>query len=281
MRRAADMDMAMIMRMITGMHIGTSMRTGMDMTMGMGMTTGMGMGMDTAITATDQAVWSRLLAWMSPSFPTGAFSYSHGLETAVEDGSVHDAVTLGGYVGTVLAHGAGRTDSAFLALAWRAQMRDDLEALAEIADVAAAMRGSAELALESHAQGRAFLSTVRAAWPHARLDAAAACLAQREVEIASPIAVAIAGAVWAIPLDALLLAHLHAMAANLVSAGVRLVPLGQTDGQRVVAALEDPIRAAARRASEVTGIDAVCAAAPVIDLLSIRHETQYTRLFRS
>jgi urease accessory protein len=246
-----------------------------------GMIMGMGMGMGMGVTATDPGTWSRLLAWMSPSFPTGAFSYSHGLETAVDDGAVSDAATLGAYVGTVLAHGAGRTDAALLVLAWRAQMRGDGDAVAQIAELAAAMRGSAELALESHAQGRAFLTTVRAAWPHADLDEAAERLAARDIEIASPVAVAIAGAVWAIPLDALLLAHLHAMASNLVSAGVRLVPLGQTDGQRVVAALEEPIRAAARRAAAVTGSDAICSAAPAIDLLSIRHETQYTRLFRS
>jgi urease accessory protein len=266
--------------MVTFMTTATAMGTGT----GTGMITGIGMdtrtAMDTAITATDPAAWSRLLAWMSPSFPTGAFSYSHGLETAVEDGAVHDAATLCAYVGTVLAHGAGRADAALLALAWRAQARDDNEGLAEIAELAAAMRGSAELALESHAQGRAFLSTVRAAWPHARLDAAAEMLAARDIAVASPIAVAIAGAVWEIPLDALL-AHLHAVAANLVSAGVRLVPLGQTDGQRVIAALEEPIRMAARHAADVTDADTVYAAAPVIDLLSIRHETQYTRLFRS
>jgi urease accessory protein len=273
----------MVTLMTTGTGMGMGMGTGTGT--GMGMITGIGMdtrtAMDTAITATDPAAWSRLLAWMSPSFPTGAFSYSHGLETAVEDGAVHDAATLCAYVGTVLAHGAMRTDAALLALAWRAQARDDKEGLAGIAELAAAMRGSAELALESHAQGQAFLSTVRAAWSHARLDAVAELLAARDIAVASPIAVAVAGAVWEIPLDALLLAHLHAVAANLVSAGVRLVPLGQTDGQRVIAALEEPIRIAAHHAADVTDADTVYAAAPVIDLLSIRHETQYTRLFRS
>ena len=269
--------MGTVTLMTTAMAMATVTVTGTGTGIGMDTRT----DMDTAITATDPAAWSRLLAWMSPSFPTGAFSYSHGLETAVEDGSVRDATTLCAYVETVLAQGAGRTDAALLALAWRAQARDDDDELAGIAELAAAMRGSAELALESHAQGRAFLSTVRAAWPHARLDAAAEMLAARDIVVASPIAVAIAGAVWEIPLDALLLAHLHAVAANLVSAGVRLVPLGQTDGQRVIAALEGRIRIAARLAADVTDADAVCAAAPVIDLLSIRHETQYTRLFRS
>ncbi|MFO0295267.1 MAG: urease accessory protein UreF [Rhodospirillales bacterium] len=240
--------------------------------------------MDTATTtptAEPSAALLRLLAWMSPSFPTGAFSYSHGLEMAVEDGSVRDAATLRAYVATALAHGAGRTDAAFLALAWRAADVGDDVALSAVAERAAAMRGSAELALESLSQGRAFLSTVCAAWPLPRLARAAELLAARGIEVAHPVAVALVGSAWSIPLADLLLAHLHAFVANLVSAGVRLVPLGQTDGQRALAALEPSIRAAADGAAEVAGLDEIWAAAPAIDLLSIRHETQYTRLFRS
>ena len=273
MRMAASIVMTMIM--------GTGMTTGMGMTTATIIRMDTDMAMATDVIATDPAVLLRVLSWMSPSFPTGAFSYSHGLETAVEDGTVRDVASLGAYVGSVLAHGAGHTDAALLALAWRAMSREVLDGLVEIATVAAALRTSPELALESLSQGRAFLSTVRAAWPNARLDAAAAALAAHELDIAHPIAVAIAGAAWAIGLEILLPAHLHAMAANLVSAGVRLVPLGQTDGQRAIAALEHPVRLAALRAAGVADLDAVWSAAPAIDLLSIRHETQYTRLFRS
>jgi urease accessory protein len=245
--------------------------------------------MDTATTgmaiATDMAgpetTLPRLLAWMSPSFPTGAFSYSHGLEMAVEDGRVRDLATLVDFVSTVLSRGAGHADAAFLVLAWRACREGDDDALAAVAERAAAMRGSAELALESQAQGRAFLATVRAAWPRPALVAAGDMLAARGIEVAHPVAVAIAGAAWDLPLEALLLAHLHAVAANLVSAGVRLVPLGQTDGQRAIAALEEEAARAAARALSIATVDDVFSTAPAIDLLSIRHETQYTRLFRS
>jgi len=106
-------------------------------------------------------------------------------------------------------------------------------------------------------------------------------LAARGIEVAHPVAVAIAGAAWDLPLEALLLAQLHAVAANLVSAGVRLVPLGQTDGQRAIAALEEEAARAAARALSIGTIDDVFSTVPAIDLLSIRHETQYTRLFRS
>jgi len=253
--------------------------------MRMTMTTIMDMGTTAMAIATEMAgpetTLPRLLAWMSPSFPTGAFSYSHGLEMAVEDGRVRDLATLVDYVSTVLARGAGHADAAFLVLAWRACREGDDDALATIAERAAAMRGSAELALESHAQGRAFLATVRAAWPRPAFAAAGDMLAARGIEVAHPVAVAIAGAAWDLPLEALLLAHLHAVAANLVSAGVRLVPLGQTDGQRAIAALEEEAARAAARALSIGTIDDVFSTAPAIDLLSIRHETQYTRLFRS
>jgi urease accessory protein len=245
------------------------------------MATGMATGMVTAIAMAESSSLLRLLAWMSPSFPTGAFSYSHGLEMAVEDGAVGDVATLRAYVGTALAWGAGSTDAAFLALAWRAATAGDGAGLRAVAERAAAMRGSAELALESLSQGRAFLATARAAWPSAALADHAAAIEGEGIEVAHPVAVALVGAAWAVPLDELLTAYLHAFAANLVSAGVRLVPLGQTDGQRALAALEAPIRAAAARAVDVPDLDAVSAAAPAIDLLSIRHETQYTRLFRS
>jgi urease accessory protein len=223
----------------------------------------------------------RLLAWMSPSFPTGAFSYSHGLEMAVEDGSVRDATTLRAYVTSVLDHGAGHVDAAFLALALRAWAAEDVVALLNVAERAAAMRGSAELALESSAQGQAFLTTARAAWPHRAIDTGARALAAAALPVAHPIAVAIVGAAWKIAPTALVPAFLHALAANLVSAGVRLVPLGQTDGQRCLAALEPTIRAAAARARAIARAEDILGSAPAIELLSIRHETQYTRLFRS
>jgi urease accessory protein len=223
----------------------------------------------------------RLLAWMSPAFPTGAFSFSHGLETAVEDGRVKRVEDLVGYATTAITRGAGQLDAAFLVLAYRAVIARDDAALIDVAERAAAMRGSAELALESRVQGQAFLTTVRAAWPSPDIDAPAAVLRSAGIEIAHPIAVALAAAAARLPLDATLEAFLHGFAANLVSAGVRVIPLGQTDGQRALAALEPVVARAAALALDVADVDDLGASAPLIDLLSIRHETQYTRLFRS
>jgi urease accessory protein len=138
------------------------------------------------------------------------------------------------------------------------------------------MRGTAETALESAQQGASFFATAQAVWPHPRMDAFAA---RNGAKPSLPVAVALLCA-GSVPLEAALGAYLHAAAANLVSAGVRLVPLGQTDGQRSIAALEGAVIETAARAA-VTALDDLATAAPTVDWSSMRHETQYTRLFRS
>jgi urease accessory protein len=219
----------------------------------------------------------RLMTWLSPSYPLGAFSYSHGLEYAVETGLVRDREGLAGFVATAVSAGAGRSDGALLVAAWRATEAGDRAALDDVAELAHAWRGTAETALESRAQGAAFLATTRSAWPHPLLDALAL---RHRGEVALPVAVGVAAAAHEIPLAETLIAYLHGFAGTLVSAGVRLIPLGQSDGQRVIAALE-PVIAGAARAVLATPLDEIGTAAPVIDRCSMRHETQYTRLFRS
>src|ERR1700751_3627511 len=113
----------------------------------------------------------RLIAWMSPAYPTGAYSYSHGIEAAVEEGLVRDRVTLVSWCGHILHHGAGWIDAVLLAKAYIAAEADDWTALNAIADLAAAMRGTREMGLESVQQGAAFLTASRAAWPNPKLEA--------------------------------------------------------------------------------------------------------------
>jgi urease accessory protein len=229
-----------------------------------------------AITMAEAALF-RLMTWLSPSYPVGAFSYSHGLEYAVEIGAVADRATLGDWIVTALAAGAGRSDAVLFAAAFRAAIAGNVALLDDIAELAAAWRGTRETVLESEAQGTAFLATTRAAWPHAWLDT----LAQRRHGfVAFPVAVAVACAAHGVPLAQGLTAYLHAVAGNLVSAGVRLIPLGQTDGQRTLAALAAPVAKAVERAL-AAALDEVGTASPVLDWCSMRHETQYTRLFRS
>lgn len=227
---------------------------------------------------TDGAALYRLLAWLSPAYPIGAFSYSHGLEYAIEDGLVCDRESLRAWIAGVLTHGAGRVDGALFVVAWRAADSGDEAALDSVAELAAAWRGTAEMALESRQQGTSFATITKTAWPDARLDA---LLARHNGEVALPVAVAVAAAWHGIALSAALTGYLHAFAANLVSAAVRAIPLGQTDGQRTLAALEADVAAAAERAVAVSSLDEVGSATPLVDWCSMRHETQYTRLFRS
>jgi urease accessory protein len=221
----------------------------------------------------EAAALYRLMAFLSPSYPIGAFSYSGGIEWAVEAGDIRDAASLQDWLSLVIEHGSGFCDAVFFAHAHRAA--GDPAALAAIAEFATAFASSKERYLETIAQGRAFLDTTRAAWPCATLEALAAL-----PEIALPVAVAVACSGHGIPLGAALTAFLHAQAAAWISAGVRLIPLGQTDGQRILAALETAVEATAGRAL-VTPLDDIGSAAFRADIASMRHETQYTRLFRS
>jgi len=219
----------------------------------------------------------RLMAWLSPSYPIGAFSYSSGIEWAVEAGDINDAATFEHWLAVVIGEGGGFCDAVFFVHAHRAVAASDDTALRALAELAAVFSPSKERHLETTAQGRAFLDTTRAAWPTPALDR---LLAVWDGAVALPIAIAVASAGHGIALAPALHAFLHAMTANLISTGLRLVPLGQTDGQRILAALEPVATATAARAL-VTPLDEVGGAAFRADLASMRHETQYTRLFRS
>jgi len=220
----------------------------------------------------------RLLAWLSPSYPIGAFSYSHGIEMAVEESFVRDRTSLIAWIASVLRDGTGRVDSALFAAAWRAAEAENWPAFDDIAERATAWRGTSEMALEQRQQGGSFLSITRLAWPAPALDDAHDRLAG---EIALPVAVALAAAAHGVPLEAALIGYLHAFTANLISAALRSVPLGQTDGQLALAALQPIVQATADAAIAVESLDEVGTATPLLDWCSMRHETQYTRLFRS
>jgi urease accessory protein len=219
----------------------------------------------------------RLMAWLSPAYPVGAFSYSSGIEWAVEAGDIKDAETLRQWLAAMLAEGGGFCDAALFVHAYHATANADDAALRNVAALAAALVPSKERFLETTAQGRAFLDATRAAWP---------CPALMRLQdawkgaVALPVAVAVACAGHDIACEPALGAFLHALTANWISAGVRLIPLGQTDGQRVLAALEVTVAATAARAL-VTPLDEIGSATFRADLATMRHETQYTRLFRS
>jgi urease accessory protein len=235
-------------------------------------------GISTATTTTSTTITTdipalRLLAWLSPAFPTGGFAYSHGIEFAVEAGDITSGASLQSWVADVLAHGAGRSDAILLRHAHRAA--GDPAALAGIAELALAMAPSRERLAESTGQGNAF-ALAAGAWNAAVLVG----LAARVEAIAYPVAVGALAGAHDVPEDAACAGLLQAFAANLISAAVRLVPLGQSAGLAVLAGLEPVILAVTAQTGSAT-LDDIGGAAFRSDLAAMRHETQYTRLFRS
>jgi urease accessory protein len=217
------------------------------------------------------------MAWLSPAYPVGAFSYSSGIEWAVEAGDIKDAESLRAWLAGLIGTGSGFCDAVLFVQAHRAVANNDDAALHAAAELGAALVTSKERLLETAAQGRAFLDVTHAAWSCAalvRLDAV------WQGSVALPIAVGVTCAGHGIACEPALHAFLHALAANWISAGVRLIPLGQTDGQRVLAALEGDIAACAARVL-ITPLDDIGSCTMRADIAAMRHETQYTRLFRS
>jgi urease accessory protein len=230
-----------------------------------------------AMTESEAAALYRLMTWLSPAFPVGAFSYSSGIEWAVEAGDITDAASLRDWLASMLADGPGFCDGVFLAQAHRAASTHDDAGLREIAELASAFVPSRERQLETSSQGRAFIEIARSAWNCDGLDD---MIAHCNGAMVYPVAVGIVSSAHKIPLAPTMHAFFHALTSNWISAGARLVPLGQTDSQRVLAWLEPVVVATAKRALEAS-LDDLGSATFRADLAGMRHETQYTRLFRS
>jgi len=203
-----------------------------------------------------------LMQWLSPAFPVGAFAYSHGVEQAITDASVHDAHSLQDWIAALVNHGSGRADAIMLAAAYRAD--DPLHT----DKTARAFAASAERLKETDLQGAAFCDTARAVWGlHIRA-------------LTYPVAVGTAARAMSIPLERTLPLYLHAFASNLVSATQRALPLGQTDGQKVLAQLAPTLHAVAQQA-ETSTLDDLSSTTFASDIAAMRHETLAPRIFRS
>ena len=206
-----------------------------------------------------------LSQWLSPAYPVGAFAYSHGLEWAIREGLVADAVTLKSWLAGVLAEGSGRADAVALAMTHRAATTDEV---CEVNRLARAFAASAERIRESERQGAAFSATTRAVWG---LDLP---------DLMYPVAVGRAAGLKGIEAEPTVAIYLQSFASNLVSAAVRLVPLGQTDGQTALAALAPLCRRMAAEALD-SGPDDLWSNAWASDIAAMKHETQQPRLFQS
>jgi len=222
----------------------------------------------------------RLQNWLSPAFPTGSYSYSHGLERAVESNQIHHRPSLVDWLDADIRFGSARNDAIFFVEAWRCAARGDQIHLLETAELAAAFRATSEFALEASQQGASCLATLRDVWRDPAIEALAEGLRHQSIQPLLPIVIAVRSAADGVPVDSALRAFLNALVSNLVTAGVRLIPLGQTDGQRALAQLEDAVLETSEDALNA-GIDALGSAALMVEFASMLHETQYTRLFRS
>ena len=223
---------------------------------------------------TDVAAALKLQSWLSPAFPIGAFSYSHGLEPLIDQGRVTDRAGLVAWLETVLKQGSARVDARHFVASHRAA--PDADAAVALNAEARAWLPTAELAQESELQGGAFLNTVLAAWPTDAIEAFAAGLDDRPT---LPVAAGFVAGAHNVSLELAAALFLQAFAANVISAGVRLIPLGQTDGQLATAALEPVIAKAAAEA--IATPDDLWTATPAHETASMSHETQYARIFRS
>ena len=211
----------------------------------------------------------RLMTWLSPAFPVGAFSYSHGIERAIEEGVIGDRAGLVGWLGELLVRGSGWNDAVLLAESWRQAKAGGASQSAELAE---ALAGSRERHMETTLQGEAFIAGL-ASWSNKARPAV-------PEGAPYPVAVGAAAAQNGIAVEAALTAYLHAFDSNLVQAAVRLVPLGQKDGVAALAALEETVLATAARAAGST-LDDLGSSAFMSEIMAMRHETQYSRVFRS
>ena len=200
-----------------------------------------------------------LTQWMSPAYPVGSFAWSHGLENAVARGQVRDAASLQDWLAVVLEQGSGRSDAILLCAAHRGE---------DVAELAAALAPSRERLMETMQQGAAFAAITRAVWGLDLRDAA------------YPVVVGRAAGMMGLPVVATAQVYLFSFASALTHAAQRLMPLGQTKGQQVLAALASLCQALGEVATSL-GVDDIGASAIAIDIASMRHEVQEPRIFRS
>ena len=212
----------------------------------------------------------RLVTWLSPAFPVGAFAYSGGLEQAVHDALITDAPALRRWLEALIRHGSSWNDAVLLAESYRAC--DDPPRLEAVRELAEALAGSRERHLEMTLQGEAFLAAA-AHWPHPVLDTLIGA-------VAYPVAVGAVAGAHNTGSEPALAAYLHATASNLVSVAIRCSVTGQKHGVGVLAELEPVISETAVRASSST-LDDLGSATILADISALRHETLHSRLFRS
>ena len=223
----------------------------------------------------------RLQSWMSPAFPTGAYTFSHGLESAIFDGAVFDAEGVRDWIGAVIEHGSGRNDAIVTAASHAAVTEAREEEIPAINALSLALSAGAERRRESVLLGASFREAA-APWfgPGAETGGDRDPLSSLSGDCALPVAVGALSARAALPLRPVLASSLQSTAANLAWIAARLVPLGQRETLATIAALEAPLARLAETAAEST-LDDLGGCAVRADIDSLRHERQRSRVCRS
>lgn len=216
-----------------------------------------------------------LLQLASPALPVGAYSYSEGLETLVEQGVIYEHNSLGNWIKQELHYGAIQLEAAVMVRAYRSLSQNDLAALSYWNAWASAAKETTELRSQSWQMGNSLIALLRNLEP--QLDSVVSILG---TPCNYSIAFGIAAAYWQIDLSNALLGYLHSWTSNIISAGVKLIPLGQTAGQKLLLELGDQL-AISTQAILLLEDKKLQSCSWGLALASIAHETQYTRLFRS
>ena len=203
-----------------------------------------------------------VMQWMSPAFPIGAFAYSHGLEWAIDKDHVSNGEKLQKWITDLLEYGSLRTDAIFISLILRGH---DAKKMNELS---MALCPAGERLLETKLQGSAFAKVIEDVW-------------QQDIgELSLPIAVALAAKNQSIEQDLILPAYLHAFCSNLISAAIRLIPIGQTEGQRIMLELYTTISDLVHTAYE-SEIDDLNSACFFSDVSAMEHEYLQPRIFKT
>ncbi len=220
---------------------------------------------------------TRLLQLASPALPVGAFSYSQGLEWAIESGMVHDEASALAWIGDLLEHNLGGFEAPLLARLIAAWQEGDADAVRRLNALYLASRESAELRAETLQMG---YSLVRLLRELGDFPAVIPSALESLGDVSFPAAWSAAAATWEIPAEQAVTAYLWAWAENQAMAALKAVPLGQSAGQRILLTLGTRVPAIAQRAPTLDP-EAWSNLAPGFAIACSRHETQYSRLFRS
>ena len=201
-----------------------------------------------------------LFSWFSPNFPIGSFNFSHGLEAAVEMKFIHDSFTLENWISNLITDGSGKTDVILLSNAYRGK---------NINELALALCPSKERWIESIKLGKSFSKNIRDNWSY-----------NIEDDLTFPVALGKAGSFFSIPLDQLLIIFLQSFASNLITFGIKHIPLGQSAGQKILINLIPVIQAQSMKYKNYDITD-IGSSAFISDLASMYHENLKNRIYQT